>query len=114
MSPEEDLGKAQAAVEEARKLLLTPSAEALERSVPHLERAIACLGRIQSKAKPGAGILAGLRKLRLSVDRTMALFESAGGFHVGWAEHLALISGGYTAQGAPAAPRTRGKLSVEG
>ncbi len=117
MRPEEDpLPKAQAAVEAARTLLLAPTAEALDRSVPHLECALSCLNTVQTawRAKPDGGVPPGLQKLRQSVNRAVALFQNAGGFYLGWAERLALLNGGYNAQGEPAVPSANGKLSVEG
>jgi hypothetical protein len=118
MSAEEDrIREAQAALDAARALMLEPSVARVDGSIPHLERAVACLNAVQvhfrvGPADPVAGV--GLLKLGQSVRRVTRLIESAAGFHLGWAQRFAVATVGYTAQGEPAQTDCGGKLSVEG
>ena len=97
--------------------MLAPSVENIECSIPHLERAVACLNAAQEHLRagspdPAAG--AGLQKLRASVQRVTRLVANGAAFQLGWAERLAVAAAGYTAQGEPAQTRGNGRLSVEG
>jgi hypothetical protein len=118
MSTEEaQIRDAQAALEAARALLLAPSVESVDGSVPHLERAVACLDAIQSglRARPaGPAVRAGMRKLRQMVRRVTALLENAAEFHLGASQLLAVALAGYTARGEPGQPQSSGTIRMEG
>jgi hypothetical protein len=113
-----ELREAHAAVEKVRLLLHAPTAEALDRSIPYLEQAVACVKALQAARHPepkereaAAAALAGLRQ---AVCRVTALFENCAAFQFGWARRLAVAVSGYTPAGEPATPGLRGNLSVEG
>jgi hypothetical protein len=119
MSSVEDdrIREAQAALEAARALMLAPSVEAVDGSIPHLERAVACLDALQAVVRAGpvdAAARAGLLKLREAVRRVARLVENAAEFHLGWAQCAAVATAGYTAQGEPGQANCSGRLSVEG
>jgi hypothetical protein len=116
---ESELRAAQASAERARRLLLFPSLANLDNSRPLLEKACANLQQLQrsvgeqSEARKQE-LLAGLRKLRLTVRRVAALIEGAGRFHAGWLQVLAATTDGYTRDGEPAPPVPVRSLSMEG
>ncbi len=119
MSPEEArIRTACEAVEEARCLLLSPSLAALCSSMPHLERAAACLEAAQAAvpSEPGerSKLLQGTLALRHSLHRATALLDHAAAFHMGWSRRLAEAACGYTESGEPGTPSLRSTLSVEG
>jgi hypothetical protein len=118
MSPEEDpIREAHLAVDAVRALLLAPTSAALEGTVPHLERAAACVAAVQTavRARPAQPqARAAMMGLRHALGRLSVLLENAGDFYGGWSQYLALAVGGYTRAGEPAAPRPRATLSLEG
>jgi hypothetical protein len=116
---ETELRRAQGAVEQARRLLLAPSPDNVDRSRTCFEQACACMEEVRSAlARPGDGareLLLALKALRQTVRRAAALIECAANFHAGWSAMLVRTATcGYTRQGEPSTtPRPRG-LSVEG
>jgi hypothetical protein len=119
MSPEEArIRTACEAVEETRRLLLSPSLAALCSSMPHLERAAACLKAAQAAVPPEPAerrrLLSEALALRQSLNRASALLEHAAAFYMGWSRRVAEAAGGYTNSGEPATPALRSTLSVEG
>jgi hypothetical protein len=119
MSPEEDcIRTARAAVEEARRLLLSPSLAALYSSMPHFEHASDCLKAaltaMPSEPVERSRLFEATLVLRHSLHRARALLDHAAAFRMGWSRRLAEAACGYTDSGEPATPRLRGTLSVEG
>lgn len=93
-------------LEAARTLLLSPSAEALDRSCAHLERAVAELREAPEVAHT-ADVLE-------AVSRVTALVENAGQFYAGWSRRAAAAACGYMPTGEPAGLPARRNLSIEG
>jgi hypothetical protein len=118
MSPEDArIHEARAEVEAARRLLLSPVAPALDRSVPHLERAAGHLkALLAANGGPGRGKpeKAGLHGLAQAISRVAALLESSAVFYIGWSRQVAAAACGYTRSGEPATAGGRPTLSVEG
>jgi hypothetical protein len=115
MSTEEGLIRdAIAEVEAARRLLLAPSATGLERSRPHLERAVRFLQAVSPAPDQRKIAPAGLSGLRHAIARVTALLEGSASFYNGWSRRVATAACGYTCGGAPAAPGLPRTLSLEG
>jgi hypothetical protein len=112
MNPERDrIRQVLQEIEAARVLLLSPSAQALDRGSSHLERAAAELKNLLAEraAKP---VWAG--GLRQAVSQVSILLESAAAFYVGWSRQAAAAACGYMPSGEPARPAAHRSLSVEG
>ncbi len=118
MSPEDArIREARTEVEAARRLLLSPVAAALDRSVPHLERAAGHLKALldaNGGPRKGRPAQAGLRGLAQAISRVAALLENSSSFYIGWSRQLAAAACGYTRSGEPATSGGRPTLSVEG
>jgi hypothetical protein len=115
---EELVAGARREVAEVRRLLERPTSAAVAQSAVHLEGAVNGLRDLerclrQEGAGRHAGLARELNQLRREVGRASQLLESAAALYMGWARLLFAASGGYTAQGEPAAPVTPRSLSVE-
>jgi hypothetical protein len=97
--------RARASLGEARRLLLRPTAGAIEESAAHIKAAVDALRGVP------ASETAALRKEAAIVT---ALFEGAAAFYFGWARVLFTAACGYTASGEPAPPGPLRRVSVEG
>ncbi len=117
---ENQLRLAEAAAERARRLLLFPSADNLDRSRPFLEQAWSNLEQVrrfagEQSGEPKRELVAGMRVLRRTVRRVAALLEGAARFRTGWLEALKAGSAdGYTRAGEPAPSTPPRSVSVEG
>jgi hypothetical protein len=92
---------ATAAVEEASRLLVKSSPEALERSAELFREVYGLEEDIRKYAGPDA--LEQARKLRASICRASILLARAHAYHFRWRTLASLANGGYQADGAPSA-----------
>lgn len=110
--------QAQASVEEAERLLLSPTVRSMQESAPRLEQAVRCVQALESslrnKKKPNPELAAALTALRTEIGRANALLERAGAFYAGWARLLYAAACGYDSRGEPASPGAIRRVSVEG
>jgi hypothetical protein len=111
------VGQLHAMVREARAQLIDPTAGNVDD----------CRGRLYEVASALRKLLAGLpngqthhvalavplASLRAEIGRVAMLLDSAAAFHVGWMHMAACMMSGYTADGTPAAPETRRRVSLE-
>jgi len=83
-----------------------------------LEQAAEGLRRLQTLAPASHGkrresLLSALRAIQVQNTGVAKLLESAAAFHGGWVNMAAVMTAGYTANGAPARPETRRRLILE-
>ena len=95
------LDVATVAIEEACRLLVKSSPEALERSAELLREAYDLKGEIRRYAGPDA--FGQARQMRASICRAAILLARAHAYHLRWRALVSLANGGYQADGAPAA-----------
>lgn len=113
----ERLATARSEVNRACNLLIAPTPEALNTCQDALQRAIAALTESRS---PSHGFQAGpavepeARALRAEVRRAGWLLQNLADFYRGWERILGTMSGGYTANGAPAPVARLGRLCCRG
>jgi hypothetical protein len=95
-----------------RAQVLASSPEEVERCIPVLNEAIACLQGLE----PGhdASLLAELRSLMFEIGVVSRLVQRGAEFYQDWAKVLAATAAGYTATGDPAPLAAPGALSVKG
>jgi hypothetical protein len=98
-----------------RTLLRSPSAEDVNRCIPLLHEAIACLGA----SEPTPELARELSALRFEVGVVRRLIERGAEFYQGWAKWMAAAAAGqaamsYTETGNPAPRAAPGSLSVRG
>ncbi len=102
-------------LERACRRLLTPCPEALEEAAAELERAESCLrefaGAAPAPCAPQPPILRELRRLTRLAE---LLLTNAETLQSGWARWLSVMTGGYTAQGQPAALESAPSVVIEG
>jgi hypothetical protein len=106
-----------AEVRRACDLLVAASPEALDRCQEALQRAVSGLTDFRSqclRAPDDAGVRSTAGGLRSEVRRAARLLESLAGFYHGWERILGAMSGGYTADGAPATVVRHGRLYCRG
>ena len=113
----ERLAAARAEVDRACNLLIASTPEALNDCQNALERAVAALEEFRSYCQevppdPGAKSLA--QALRRDLARPRRLLENLAAFYRGWERILGTMSGGYTANGAPAAVARQGRFCCRG
>ena len=116
-SANERLAAARAAVDDACQLLLSPTAEQMDRCARLLESAVAELRAFRTSinaSSPRAELPAEARSLQRSIGCAKRLLESAGAFYANWIRCLAALCGGYTNQGQPAPLERGGRLLVKG
>jgi hypothetical protein len=116
--PERCLETVHAAVQEASRLLMDPTPEALDRSAALLEQARRGLRTAAdsfnlSDPPARAGIRAELEEVRKGLLRQGLLLEHAAGFYAGWVRFRNSLTGGYTAQGEPAPVEPGRRLLIE-
>ncbi|HUA82538.1 MAG TPA: hypothetical protein VMB85_01670 [Bryobacteraceae bacterium] len=100
-----------------RQALLTPSPEEIERCLPGLAEAAACLGRIEQslRAAPPQPELAGeLKALQRDLKMVARMIEHSANFYRGWASLLGAAAGGYTHSGRAAELPVAATLAVQG
>lgn len=104
-------------VDQACKLLISPSPTALDSCSHLLETAGSRLAELQPQLRQGAGNPAArqeARRLRTAVVCAKRLLENASSFHVNWGRLLGALSAGYTERGDPAPAPRRGRICVQG
>jgi hypothetical protein len=104
----------EAEIERACKLLERATPDAMDDSAAALEGVARALGVLLSSGKQDSISIDDAKRLRARAHKARLLLELASRFHARCRDILAGMSGGYTAQGAPAALSVRGKLSVSG
>jgi hypothetical protein len=105
MSPQDALAR-------VVELLVEPTTENLDRSIPYLEFTAEALRTIQSSSAP---LPAGqAQQIRLLVRQVHALHQQAGKIRLGAARLGVGESAGYTCVGQPDAPARRPNLAITG
>lgn len=117
MSDIRRLTTTRSAVRHACNLLTIATPEALDGCRDTLERAISELKEFQPEGRnlpfdPAAHKMA--RTLQTEIVRAGRLLETLATFYRGWERILGAMSGGYTANGAPAAVSRLGRLHCRG
>lgn len=108
-----------------RAQVLASSPEEVERCIPALHEAIACLREIEpapdlpTPGLPTSDLRGELNALRFELGVVQRLIQRGAEFYQGWANTLAATAmgytaGSYTAGGAPAPLSAPGSLSVKG
>ena len=97
-------------VDALRQALLSPTAESIEKCLPVLEEAAACLRNVQREldltpASPHSRrqLSGELRALRAQLSVALRLAAEGARFHAGWARLLGAWASGYTRDGEAAA-----------
>jgi hypothetical protein len=104
-------------VDQASKLLISPSPPALDSCSHLLDTAGSRLAELQPQLHQGAGNPAAqqeARRLRTAVMCARRLLENASSFYVNWGRLLGALSAGYTERGDPAPAPRRGRICVQG
>jgi hypothetical protein len=107
----ERLSEARSQVIEASQLLISPVPESLDRCALLLETAItsvaACYAELTAMrdARPGPdeAVIEEARQLQRAIGMVKLLLDTAFNFHRHWIRRLGMMTGGYTADGEPAA-----------
>lgn len=100
-----------------RQALLSPSPEEIERCLPGLAEAAACLGRIEQSlhTNPPEPELAGeLKALQRDLKMVARMIEHSANFYRGWASLLGAAAGGYTHTGRAAELPVTATIAVRG
>ncbi len=116
---EDPLRRARAHLKELHSLLVAPTPESLEESVPRLQAAAECLRNVEGALRSGTAaarptLLPELSELKRQVSLVQALLQQAAGFYFGCARLLAATAVAYTASGEPAVPAPPRRLRLEG
>jgi hypothetical protein len=111
-------GRLHAMVREARAQLIDPTAGNVDDCRRRLDEVAGALRKLlaglpNSGQKHHVALIAPLASLRAEIGRVAMLLDSAAAFHLGWMHMAACMMSGYTADGTPAAPETRRRVSVE-
>jgi hypothetical protein len=130
MSTASQLREARTALEEVRKLLLTPTPSSVEACAGPLQAAVANMVDVErelraegaveaNRLEAGDNVVPGVRieleYLRRELKRVSALLEQASTIHRNWASVLGLFGSGYTAAGQPARPtQSSGRVALRG
>ncbi len=112
----EQLAATRVQLDAACNLLLSPTAESVDRCSLLLESAgsqMASFREQMASAQGDAGAIEEAWKVRRSFLRAAKLLENAAKFHDDWASLRGAITGGYTSSGEPAPVRHIGRLFVE-
>jgi hypothetical protein len=104
----------EAELDRACKLLERATPEAMDASAGALEGVARELGVLLSSGKQDSISIDGAKRLRAGARKARLLLELASRFHARCRDIVAAMSGGYTAQGAPAALSVRGRISLSG
>jgi hypothetical protein len=113
----ERLAASRTAVEQVCHLLLTPSAEVLDRCSGILSGVVVNMsagGEPVKSRQADPAILSELRELQLSVSLAGHLLEGAASFHAGWARILRSMVLEYTPRGDTGSLGGSSRLAVEG
>ena len=112
----EQLAATRVQLESACELLLSPSAEAVDRCSVLLETA----GRRMAEFRSGLSVAQGdpdaieeAWRVRRTFLRAGKLLESAARFHDNWVAIRGAMTGGYTNRGEPAPLRHAGRVCLE-
>ena len=112
-----DLKTARNHVASLRQALLSPSPEEIERCLPGLAEAAACLGQIEQSlhTTPPEPQLAGeLKALQRDLKMVARMIEHSANFYRGWASLLGAAAGGYTQRGRAAELPVAATIAVRG
>jgi hypothetical protein len=107
----ERLSEARSQLIEASRLLISPVPESLDRCAQLLETAItsvaACYADLTAKRDalpaPDLAAIEEARQLQHAIGLVKLLLDTALNFHFHWSRRLGVMTGGYTADGEPAA-----------
>ncbi len=99
----------EADLERACRLLESATPQAMDESAAMLELVVRDLA-----ARRDLIGIEEARRLGKAARKARMLLDLAAGFHTRWHNILGGMTGGYTAQGSPAALSRRGRLSVSG
>ena len=108
----ERLAIARSEVHRACGLLIAPTPEALKNCEDALARAVSAMQTGIDGGEPATQATA--RSLGVAVARAGRLLGNLAAFYHGWERILGAMSGGYTADGAPAAVSRQGRLCCRG
>jgi hypothetical protein len=100
-----------------RQALLSPSPDEIERCLPGLAEAAACLGQMELTLRsesPDPALAAELKTLKLDLKMISRMIEHSAAFYRGWASLLGAASGGYSATGRAAEFAVARTISVQG
>ncbi len=104
-------------IEQLRGALLSPSPEEIERCLPGLVEAVACLGLVQQNLS-GEGadpeLSRELKTLRIELTAVSRLIEHGAAFYHGWAKLLGSATSGYTPTGDAAPISAAGTMWIRG
>lgn len=112
-----NLNLARTRIEQLRSALRSPSPEEIERCLPGLVEAAACLGLIQQQLgceafEPELG--RELKALKNDLNLVGRLIEHGAAFYLGWAKLLGSATSGYTPSGEAAPISAAGTMSIRG
>jgi hypothetical protein len=112
------VGQLHAMVRAARAQLIDPTAGNVDDCRGRLDEVASALRKLlaglpNSGQKHHVALVGPLASLRAEIGRVAMLLDSAAAFHVGWMHLAACMMSGYTADGTPAAPETRRRVSLE-
>jgi hypothetical protein len=117
------LASARRHVDALRSALLSPAPDELERSLPALAEAVACLRSAEQELRSGLtsggdgeirAVAVEANSLRESLAVVRRVVAGSAAFYDGWLRMLGAAAGGYTRAGAPAALTPTATVSVKG
>ena len=112
-----NLNLARTRIGQLRGALLSPSPEEIERCLPGLVEAAACLGLIQQQLgleAPDPELGRELKALKNDLSAVNKLIEHGAEFYRGWAKLLGSATSGYTPTGDAAPISAVGTMSIRG
>jgi hypothetical protein len=112
----DQLTATRAQLDSACHLLLSPTADSVERCSVLLERASDRMVGFRPEMAAVQGDAAAMEeawKVRRSFQRATRLLENAARFHRNWETIRGVMTGGYTNRGEPAQPRHPGRVCLE-
>jgi len=105
------LRRACAEIQETVALLSHPSPDVLEKSNPHLERAVLLLRGVNAHAQQSP---AEITALQLQTTRLNALWKGIRDFHLAWMNQSGALARGYTPRGTSPAVASPHQVSLLG